>query len=518
MSAQNRTLAIISTFVVLIILSIHAESLLAITRPGNEVWYHIREHLLFNYTVNTIGVVSLSMFFGGIIGTLLAYIVSCFDFPFRKTLIFLLYLPLSIPPYIMAYVYVSILGPFGLVHNIFGVRPMLTPLWQAVLIFTLSLFPYVYIGVRAYISKSMTSHIENARLLKIGEVKIFFAVILPIAKISILTGMILVGLEVLGDFAALHYLGVNTFATAIFRSWMVFRDFDSALRLSGFAILSVFSLLMLKSVLMRYQYSVSTNAKSTVIRRKQLTGTKVILPILVPTTVVAFALVLPLHRLITWAILSFEHVRQDNMPSMIFNSVFLSFAVAVIIIVLALVIATFTRTSPKLATALYGKVTLISYSLPGAVVAMVTLFFFIRIDNFVPFALTTSVFMLVVGYVVRFLGLAYENIEDGYKKIGTRYHEAARTLGESYYKTILKVDIPMLKPFIVSSMALVFVDLLRELPVTLVLRPFNFHTLATQVYQYASDERLAESAVPSLIIIAISMVFIVLLLNNKRGE
>ena len=515
MKDRNIILGVISTLIVIIILSIHSESLLAITRPGNEIWYHIREHLLLGYTINTISVVGFSMLFAGIIGTLLAYIVSCFDFPLRKVLSFLLFLPLSIPPYIMAYVYVNILGPFGLFHNTFGIRLHVTPFWQAVLIFTLTLFPYVYIGTRAYISKSMTSHIENARLLRIGEIKIFFFVILPIAKISILTGMVLVGLEVLGDFAALHYLGVNTFATAIFRSWIVFRDFDSALRLSGFAIVFVFSLLIVKSVLMRFQYSVSTNAKSSPISRKNLKGKSVILPMLLPTTVLFFALALPLYRLITWSIMSFDNVRQDNMVSMILNSVVISLVVSFIIISLAILMATYTRTSPKILTALYGKITLISYSLPGSVVAIVTLFFFIRIDAFVPIALTTTLTMLIVGYIIRFLGLAYENIEDGYKKIGRRHHEASRMIGKGYYKTLFTVDIPMLKPFIISSMALVFVDLIRELPVTLVLRPFNFHTLATQAYQYASDERLAEAAVPSLIIIAISMIFIVTLLSRR---
>ena len=458
------------------------------------------------------------MLFSAIIGTLSAYIVSSFDFPFRKLLSILLYLPLAVPPYIMAYVYFNILGPFGLVHNIFGIRVVLSPFWHAVIIFTLSLFPYVYISAKGYISSGMSSHIENARLLKKNEFQIFFKIILPIAKLSILTGMILVGLEVLGDFAASYYLGVNTYATAIFRSWMVFRDFDSALRLSGFAIISVFTLLLLRGILLRYKYSGTTNAKSSQVSRKKLTGKAIIFPLLFPSLVVLFALGLPLYRLITWASMGFGNVRYDQMVTMIFNGVVIPFLVTIIILALAFLIATYTRTSPKFLAILYGRITLISYALPGAVVAMVTLFFFIRINNLVPMALTTSIIMLVVGYIIRFLGLAYENIENGYKKIGKKHHEASRTLGKSYYISMIKVDLPILKPFLISGMALVFIDLVRELPVTLVLRPFNFHTLATQVYQYASDEMLPEAAVPSLIIIGISMIFILILLKNSRGE
>ena len=516
MKIKNKALLAISTLVVALIILINFESLLAMFRPGNEVWQHIRTHLLWGYTVNTVGVVGFSMLFAGVIGTISAYFVSCFDFPFRKTLSLLLYLPLAIPPYIMAYAYVNILGPFGLLHNAFGFHLRVPPFWLSVLVFTLSLFPYVYIGVKAFISHGMTSHIENARLLKKSEWQIFFTVILPIAKTAILTGMVLVGLEVMGDFGALHYLGVNTFSTAIFRSWIAFRDFDSALRLSGFAILSVFSLLVLKGMIMRFQRPSASNAKTRGASPFLLKGHRVILPLVVPGLVVMAALALPLYRLMTWAVMSFRQVRYADMASMVFNTVFISLVATVIILVLAFLVATYTRTSKGFAAVFYGKTTLISYALPGAVVAMVTLFFFTRVDRFIPVAMTTTVAMLLIGYVVRYLGIAYENMEDGYKKIGTRHHEAARTLGKGYYKTVFTVDLPMLKPFLLSAIALVFIDLVKELPLTLILRPFNFNTLAVQVHQYASSEMLPQVAIPSLLIISISMVFILLLLRIKR--
>lgn len=518
MTMQNKALFIVSTLVILTIIAIHMESLLAIIRPGNEIWIHIRQHLLLDYTITTVSVVTLSMIFSGAIGTIAAYFVSCFNFPFRKVFSVFLYLPLSIPPYIMAYVYRDILGHFGLFYNTFRINANVSPFWSAVIVFTLSLFPYVYIGVKGFISHGMTSHIENARLLKKTEAVIFFSIIIPIAKTSILTGMILTGLEVMGDFAASHYLGINTFATAIFRSWIVFRDFDSALRLSGFAVISVFLLLIMKNLLMRFKYLSATNAKSTQVSRKNLSGIFTTIPIILLFSIILFSFVLPLHRLLTWAIIAYRNVRYTLMLEMIFNSIVIPFLVTIIILILAFILATYTRTSSRLLAVFYGKVTLVSYALPGAVVAMVTLFFFIRIDTFVPFALTTSIVVLITGYVIRFLGLAYENIEDGYRKTGLRHHEASRTFGKNYYKTIIKVDLPILRPFIISSMALVFIDLVRELPITLVLRPFNFHTLATQVYQYASDEMLPESSIPSLIIIAISIVFILIIMRNKRSE
>ena len=517
MKVKNKALWIVSTVVVLTILFIHFESLLALTRPSSEVWAHIRSHLLWDYTRNTLMLIFFSMLFSGIIGTLAAYFVSCFDFPLRKPLSFLLYLPLAIPPYINAYVYGDILGPFGLVHNLFGAFPRIPSLWLAVMVFTMTLFPYVYIGVRAFISHGMTSHIENARLLQKSERQIFFFVILPIAKTAILTGMVLVGLEVMGDFGASHYLGVHTYATAIFRSWIGFRDFDSALRLSGLAVICVFALLVMKSLVLQFGYRNASNAKSSPVSRKKREGRGLILPLGFLSLIIFFTLALPLYRLITWAFMSFGNVRFALIVSMVSNSVFLSLFATLLILVLGFLIATYTRTSSKPMAAIYGKMTLISYSLPGAVMAMAVLFFFLNLNDWVTLPLTTSILMLVVGYVARYLGIAYENLENGYKKIGRRHNEAARTLGWGYYKTMFKVDLPMLKPFFISSMALVFIDLIRELPLTLVLRPFNFHTLATQVYQYASDEMLPESAVPSLIIIGISMFFIAVILRTKRS-
>ena len=517
MRVKNKALWAISTILVLVVLLIHMESLTALWRPSGEVWAHIRTHLLWDYTRNTVVLVVASMFFGGIIGTLAAYFVSCFEFPLRRFFAALLYLPLAIPPYIAAYVYADILGPFGLVHQLFGDFVRVPRLWLAVLVFTMTLFPYVYIGVKAFIGHGMTSHIENARLLQKNEFQIFFRVILPIAKTAILTGMVLVGLEVMGDFGASHYLGVHTYATAIFRSWIGFRDFDSALRLSGLAVVAVFALLLLKSIVLQFGYRMATSAKSLPVSRKKLSRRAALIPFGFCFAVLFFTFALPLYRLVHWALISFHNVRFAALQEMIGNSVFLALFTTGLIVMLGFSIAGYTRTSSRLSAAIYGKATLVSYSLPGAVMAMVTLFFFLRLSEWIPLPLGTSILMLVVGYTVRYLGIAYENIEDGYKKIGTRHHEAARTLGKGYYKTLLRVDFAMLKPFLLSSAALVFIDLIRELPLTLVLRPFNFHTLATQVYQYASDEMLPESAVPSLIIIAISICFITLILRIKRS-
>ena len=517
MKNKNRFLFLVSTLVVLIILTVHFESLLALFSAQSEVWLHIRTHLLAEFIKNTLGIVAITMFFSGIIGTLLAYGISCFEFPFRTLLGRLLYLPLAIPPYIGAYVYVNMLQPNGYLHHLFG-GTRVNSFWTAALVFTLFLFPYVFISVKGFISHDMSSYIENARLLGKKEWQIFLFVILPIAKTSIITGSIFTGLEVLGDFGVVSYLNLRTFSTAIFQSWFNFRDLDSALRLSGMVIVPVFLLLLFKGIVLRFKYQSATTSKLTALSRKRMSLQGMLAFYLFSGSIIFLSLILPLLRLFTWAGMVFQNIRWDHMGEIVFNSFWYSLLATVIILVLALVLATYTRTAPKYLAEVYGKITLISYALPGPVVAIVVLFFMLNISDWFHLSLTTTTIMLIFGYVVRYLGIAYESIENGYKKLGMKHHQVSRTLGKGYYKTLLWVDLPMLKPFLLSGAILVFIDLIKELPLTLALRPFNFHTLATRAYQFASDEMLPESSIPSLIIVAISMGMTLILFQNKRGE
>jgi len=501
---------------------IHLESLLALFSPQSEVWIHIREFLLVDYIRNTLGVVAVTMLLSGIVGTLLAFVVSCYEFPLRNIISKLLYLPLAIPPYIGAYVYVSMLQPNGYLSNLFGIFGITTRVnsfWTAVLVFTAFLFPYVYLSVKGFISSGMSSYIENSRVLGKSESKMFFLVILPIAKTAIITGSIFTGLEVLGDFGAVNYLGLHTLSTAIFTSWFAFSDLDSALRLSGMVIIPVFVLLFIRGLLLRFRYQAATTSKSLPATRKRLSAKGMIFAYLLFGSVMLMSLFLPILRLITWATMSFGNIRWPQMGEISATSIIYSLLATVTILILALIMTAYTRTGHKYLSEFYGRITLISYALPGPVVAIVVLFFMINLSNWFNFSLTTTAFMLVVGYIIRYLGIAYESIENGYKKLGLKHHQVARTLGKGYYKTLLTVDIPMLKPFIISGAALVFIDLIRELPLTLALRPFNFHTLATQTFQFVNNEMLPESAVPSLIIILISMALTsVLFLQRKSGQ
>lgn len=509
---------IISTFIILIIIGVLMEAVLKLFNEPTAVWIHIKEKLLFRYTMNTIMIVSLSMFFSGVIGTVMAYFITCFDFYGRRILSILLYFPLAIPPYIGAYVYMDMFQKGGLITNIFKTRIPIQSIWMSVFVFTLFLFPYVYIGVRGYLSSNMAGYIENARLLRKSEVEIFLKVILPISKYAIFSGMIFVGLEVLGDFGVVQYLGVQTFATAIFKSWISFKDFDSAIRLSGSMVLVILFLLVVKYKLLIKKQPSATTTKTRALQRRKVSNLSQVIMAMAGFSVLLLSFTLPIYQLILWALMSYRRVRYVNIIPMLRNTLFISVGISLLIVVLAIIISSYTRVSSKSIKLVYGKLSVLPYAIPGSVIAMMFVVFFWKVDDLLKLSLGTTIVMLLAAYVIRYLGIAYENLDNGYKKIGLKYHEASRTLGKSYYRTLFKVDIPMLKPFIFSAFSLVFLDLIKELPLTLLLRPFNFNTLSTQVYQYASDEMLEESAVPSIIIIALSMIFIYGLVKKKRSK
>lgn len=515
MKNKVNAIRIFSSLLVLVIAAILLESVLALFDPPKTVWNHIRQNLLIEYTINTVLLVSVSMFISGIIGTVMAYFVTCYEFFLRKVLSALLYFPLAIPPYIGAYVYTDMIQQNGLIADFIGRSIYVPQFWMAVIVFSLFLFPYVYIGVKGYLNYNMGGYVENARLLGKGELSIFVKVVLPISRAAILTGMILVGLEILGDFGVVQYFGLPTFATAIFKSWISFKDFDSAIRLGGMLLIVVFVFLIFKNYFLNSKYQSATTTKSRAFQRRKVSIKAQTLIILSISLVLLFSFCLPIYQLVNWALISFNRVRYVNLIMMLKNTILITTGVTLLIVIFALILSSYTRVSSKFIKLFYGKLTLISYAIPGSVVAMMVILFFMKIDNFLSISLSTSILMLICAYVLRYLGAAYENLENGYQKIGLKYHEASRTLGNNYYKTLFKVDLPILKPFILSAYSLVFIDLIKELPLTLILRPFNFHTLATQVYQYASDEMLAESAVPSLLIIIISMFFIIGLIKKE---
>lgn len=524
--------AILSTFFMLMIILPNIDVVLHLFQKPNENWYHIKEYLLKDYVINTAVISLFTALFTMIIGTSLAWLICAYEFPFRKFFRWGLILPLSIPPYIAAYTYAGILGYTGVVQtflrNNLGVEVSqkyfnIMSIPGTIFIFTVFLLPYVYMVVRSYLEKQSASLIENARLLGENSLGVFLRVVLPVSRGVIVAGVTLVVLEVLSDYGVVSYFGIPTFSTAIFKSWFDMSDIDSAIRLAAILLVTVFVVMTSEKFLRgRKKYS-QTNTKIRPLNRKKLNKLHGTIAFLYCFVIFSLGFLIPTAQLLKWGIMSYSKILTPDFFVLIYNSLWVAVVSSSLIVFMAVIIANYTRINDNLLSKLYSKITLLGYSIPGAVIAITMILFFVDIDKklgwlyrrFNPDAptllLSMSLVMLIFAYLVRFLAVGYQSIEGGFDKIGKKFYEASRTLGYSKTKTFFLVDLPMIKPAILSAFSLVLVDIIKELPLALLLRPFNFHTLSTKVFEYANDEMIIEASVPSLIIILVSFIAIFVL-------
>lgn len=531
--------SVLSLVFVFLIILLNLSIFLNIFKETSEYWSHIKEYLLVDYIINTSTLIALGGFFTMIIGTSLAWLVTAFQFPMSGFFKWGLILPLAVPSYIARFTYHGLLN-YTVVIQSFLRNYLEIQVNQkyfnimstggAVFILTMVLFPYVFAIVRAFLTKQSADLIENARVLGKGLWAIFFQVVLPISRAAIVGGVSLVILEILNEYGLVNYFGIPTFSVAIFRTWFGLSDLDSAVRLAAILMGMVLVILLAEKALRgRKRFSYSTS-KARPITPMKLKGGKQWLAFGYCLAVFGFGFLIPTLQLMHWAYLTYKDILNANFLEYMFNSVKMAFIASVVIIIVALVIANYCRIKQNFLTKIYARITILGYSIPGAVIAVAVMIFFIGLDNnlqgvyqaIAPNAgnliLATSLAMLLFAYIVRFLGIGYNSIESGFDKIGKSYFEASRMLGMSVTKTFFKVDLKMINPAIFSGFILVFVDILKELPLTMILRPFNFHTLATKAYQFANDEMIHEAAIASLFIIFTSVALIYFLNKNLVEE
>ena len=501
-----------------------------IFQEPNENWFHIREFLLKNYVLNTIILVVLTGFFTAILGVSLAWLVSAYDFPLKKFFRWGLLLPLSIPTFIAAYTYRTMLDYTGIIQSTlrnefnYQMNPELltvTGIKGAVFIFTLFLFPYVYLITRAFLDSQSSSYIENARLLGQKPVIIFFKVVLPLARPAIMGGTILVIYEVIGDYGVTSLLGIHTISTAIFQTWFGMYDVNSAMRLAAWLMVAIVGLFFVER-LIRQRRRYHVNSKSRPLVPIKLNGFAGIIAFLYCGVVFLLGFLIPFIQLIAWAKLTFHKVWDSSFFTLIYQTFYVAVISTILIISLSVLVANVNRSHSKFSF-LLSKIVTAGYSIPGPIIAIGILAIFITIDQWLapiysrmglgeaPLILSLSLVMLIVGYFIRFMSTGYNAIEAGFEKIGTKYTEASKLLGHGMTKTFIKVDFPLIKGALFSGFILTFVEICKELPLALLLRPFNFETLATKTYQYANDEQIHEASISSLLIIGISILSVVII-------
>ena len=502
--------------------------LLSLFQAPNENWIQIRQYLLKNYMINTFTLVFITGILTAFLGVSLAWIVTAYEFPLRRFFKWGLILPLAVPPYIAAYIYRTMLGYTGVVQttlrnefNIMVNPELLTisSLRGAIFIFTLFLFPYVYMITRAFLESQSSAFFENARLLGRKPLVIFFKVILPLARPAIVGGVVLVIYEVLSDYGVTSYFGIHTITTAIFQTWFGMYDVDSAMRLASWLMLIVVGLFFLERLL-RQRRRYHLNGKSKPLTPIKLKGVSALAASGFCSIIFLLGFLIPLIQLTAWAKMTFKKVWNHDFFTLLNQTVYIAGISTLLILILSVIVANVCRSQTKFSYILSKWITT-GYSIPGAIIAIGVLAVFISLDSWLapfyssmgwgdsPLILSLSLAMLVIGYLIRFMATAYNSIEVGFEKVGTRYSEASRLLGRGMTKTFFKVDLPLIKGALFSGFILTFVEICKELPLVLLLRPFNFETLATKTYQYAKDEMIYEASISSLMIIGISTLAII---------
>lgn len=502
---------------------------------ASSQWQLVAPKILESYLKDTLILLGGVAFGTFLIGTSAAWVVSTYDFPGRRYFEWLLILPMAFPSYMMAYSYIGLLEYTGPLHsfirNTFGVQitgPLvdLMNLPGGIFIFSITLFPYVYLFARTSFLSSSKEVQEAASLLGSTPWQTFRKVALPMARPAIAGGIALASMEVLNDYGTVKYFGLNTFTTGIFRAWLTLGDLDSAIKLASILTLIVLLLLWAEYFQRGNKRWVSKSGRSHPAARKPLLGISKWLAVTGCLAVAAVAFIFPFAQLVFWAFKTAHKVLDASFGLIVVRSFLLAASSSVLIVILAIVLIYTVRTSGLHPMKYLTRVASLGYAIPGAVIAVGIMAPVTGFDNWLmattrhsgPLFLSSGLFMLIFAYAVRFMAVGYNAIDGGFQKTGKDVHEAARTLGYNAWHTLMKVDLPLIGKSIAAGLLLVFVDVIKELPLTLILRPFNFHTLATKAFDMATNEQIAESANASLIVILTGILPIVLLNRIIRNN
>jgi iron(III) transport system permease protein len=495
--------------------------------PG-ESWGHLKNTVLADYVSNSLflllGTSILTLFFG----VTSAWIVSRYEFKFRVQIEWLLILPLAIPSYITAYAYAGVFDYGGVWEKItFGIFPKLDimNLNGLIWILSISLYPYVYLATRAFFLNQSGRLFEASKLLGVGELKTLRKLILPLARPAIIGGLILVMMEVLNDYGAAKYFGVSTFTTGIFRAWFSLEEPETAIYLSALLVTIIFVLLGFERWQRRkIRYSVASKTQVPLYRHIPKGNYYVLLYLLISIPIF-FGFLLPIIQLFNWALLTYKEVVNDGFIVVVFQSFVISLLSSISTVLFALSLIYFTRFNRLRFLDLLTKLGTLGYAIPGAVIAIGVLVPTLGIDKYIAnYFLNTynlkvglfingTILALLYAYIVRFMAVAHNPIDAVSLKVNKSTRESSKMLGNGNIKTFLKVEFPLIKTGIYSAIVLVFVDVMKELPLTLILKPYKIQTLAVQAYEYASDEQIMEASLPALLLIFTGILPIILLNN-----
>ena len=498
----------------------------------------LKKTFLFEYIFNSlsllVGVLILTFFLG--VGS--AYVVSFYKFPGVNFFKWALILSFAIPPYIYAYSLFAFFDNYGtaftILKTLFGDGeynksiPKFDGMFGLILSISFSLYAYVYILARSSFLYQSQNLIDLGRNLGFSKFKSFYSIILPAARPAIVAGLSLVAMETLAEFGAVDFFSVNTLTTGIYNAWITFDDLAFANRISFFLLLFIFILFLTENLSRKKaKYHLDTKGGFKQKEKIKLSGTNSFFAFLFCFLLFFLSFLFPLGQMLYWTIKFPENFFDINVINLLLNTLYLVGLSSLVLIIFALISNYGNRVSRNKTLNFLSTLSISGYAIPGVILAVAFITFIAWFDENIIKSLgflsikklfIGSILGLVIVYFVRFYSLAFNGIKSGYEKINVSVDESAYLLGYSKRKTFMNIHVPYLRNSLLFVVILISLEIIRELPITLVLRPFNFETFATTAYISASEDMLEAAAVPSLFLILIAAFFIAITSNYILKE
>ncbi len=476
------------------------------------------------YLIETFQLVVYTCILSIILAVIPAWIITFYKIKYQNIFELLLILPLSIPGYIMAFTYSDILGFNGyfdiFLQTYFKQKMNLDVLsieWLAVFL-ALSLYPYVYLTTRIVFKKISNTYLNVSLNLGVSQFKTFFKITLPLSISAILSGTLLVMMEVLNDYGAVNYFGIKTFSVGIFKYWFSMDDKASAIILSFFLLVIVILLIIVSKIIKKNDNKIKHHIKESPNINKRILENKfykitVYYLISIP---IFFGLIIPLTFIINNVRVNFHKYEWLELGNVFLNSFYVAFISSIIITITAFFILCVKRYTNskniKIATSFLST----GYAIPGAIIGLSVMLIIQYLNPNLNFLMGT-ISLLIYAYIFRFIAVAIFPLESSFQQQPMKFDQLGKTLNLTTFEIFKKINFPLSKFAIISSFLLVFIDVFKELPLTLILRPFNYETLATQAYQYAHEEMLSYSSIYSICIIIVCSIVIIISKKNLKS-
>ena len=481
---------------------------------------YLWNNLLLGYSLNTLYLVFLTIFFSLLLGIIPAWFVSTRNFRGKNFFDIVLFLPLAIPSYIIAFTYSDLLsytGPFqSYIRNVYPtfykyVNIDYLQIEILAFLMALVLYPYLYTACRISFSLLGSNYINIAKNLGMSQFQTFFKIIIPISRVSIFSGLFLIVMEVLNEYGAVKYFGVNTFTSGIFRSWYSMEDINTA------SILAV-CLLIIVSIFFIFERYTSSKYKYNYKPNDSVSGnysTNKFSRIFIYLTC-SFPFLLgffiPVIYIINNVFKTINLINFNELLTLTLNSFFLASISSVIIVFIAILFQYIKKISKSKTVFFFSEIVSLTYALPGAVIALSLILFLAFISKTIGVSIVFgSLIILIYAYVMRYMAVGISPLRSSFDKHPDSFDDTGKNLGMSNSTLFRKIHLPINKTSIYIALILCFVDIIKELPITLILRPFNFDTLAVRTYEYAIEEMIAKSSIYSLIIILLGSVLLIFL-------